>query len=616
MSVIPENPFPDIVPDRAGHAASGSTQGVVDGGDLERLERILLAADFEQTLRACVAALAGHEGGVQRAFALARANGADELRELARSENGTLADARPPSGSTIATPDDPCVKALGVRVPVAGAAASPHWTESGVERVIAVALRVEEYPIAVLAVEPAAGNAESDEETWPRLLRVLTVAESALARAHQATEIRQWAHQAQLLQEMSHATLSHMNVAEGLSRVTRIACQALNARGSALWVAGARAESLRLESTFGPAANRERVARGLEAVAHDCLATRRIQCVEAPDQDPRLLPDVATALRAVVFLPIVAYDEVRGVLALYDPFPRSAIAPPGFSRSDLAFLALLSDQAAVILENTKLFERIRRGEKRIEDDRGHLLQLERLAGLGELSARVAQEARHPLSAIGGFARRALKATGPEDPQRDCLDVIVREADRLERLLAEQLQFALSLQARMEHPLIQSVLQECSEGLVRKRVRLLKKLAPDLSQLLLDAEKIKQVLRNVLAHALAAAPMGGRLRVESRRVQRFVVIEVAHDGPRASGDMAEQLFVPFALAKTAAPGPALAVARQIVHVHGGEIRLRSEGDWGTIFSFTLPVNENQDRRAHPASDRRRSRPDRRNRYPVA
>src|SRR5262249_10325067 len=143
----------------------------------------------------------------------------------------------------------------------------------------------------------------------------------------------------------------------------------------------------------------------------------------------------------------------------------------------------------------------------------------------------------------------------------------------------------------------------------------KKLAPDLSQLLLDSEKIKQVLRNVLAHALGAAPMGGRLRVESRRVQRFVVIEVAHDGPRASGDMAEQLFVPFALAKSHTPGPARAVAGKIVHVPGGELRLRSEGDGGTIFSFTLPVNENQDRRPPPASDRRHSRVDRRNRYPA-
>jgi signal transduction histidine kinase len=75
-----------------------------------------------------------------------------------------------------------------------------------------------------------------------------------------------------------------------------------------------------------------------------------------------------------------------------------------------------------------------------------------------------------------------------------------------------------------------------------------------------------------------------------------------------------LFVPFAAARRSGDAVGLALAQQVVQSHGGEIRVRSEGDWGVIFSFTLPVVENQDRR-RPA-DRRGQRTDRRNRFPAA
>jgi nitrogen-specific signal transduction histidine kinase len=77
---------------------------------------------------------------------------------------------------------------------------------------------------------------------------------------------------------------------------------------------------------------------------------------------------------------------------------------------------------------------------------------------------------------------------------------------------------------------------------------------------------------------------------------------------------EQLFVPFALSRQGGPGVGLAVAQQVLKQHGGEMRVRSEGEWSTIFSFTLPIPENQDRR-HQGQERRHSRGDRRERFPA-
>jgi nitrogen-specific signal transduction histidine kinase len=140
------------------------------------------------------------------------------------------------------------------------------------------------------------------------------------------------------------------------------------------------------------------------------------------------------------------------------------------------------------------------------------------------------------------------------------------------------------------------------------VRLVKKLAPDLPTLLLDAARIRRVVANIVACALEAVPTGGRMRVETRRAGVNVVLDVVHDRTRQAGDALEHLFAPFGAASASGSALGLSVAQQIVREHGGEIRVRSEDEWSSVFSVTLPVLDNQDRRR--ARDRRGARSDRR------
>ena len=90
-------------------------------------------------------------------------------------------------------------------------------------------------------------------------------------------------------------------------------------------------------------------------------------------------------------------------------------------------------------------------------------------------------------------------------------------------------------------------------------------------------------------------MGGRIQVESRRAGGYVLVEIAFDGQRQGGDLLEQLFVPFATGPASGAAVGLGMAQQIVREQGGEVRVRGESDWSTIFSFTLPVAGNEDRR---------------------
>jgi signal transduction histidine kinase len=106
------------------------------------------------------------------------------------------------------------------------------------------------------------------------------------------------------------------------------------------------------------------------------------------------------------------------------------------------------------------------------------------------------------------------------------------------------------------------------------------------------------------------PVGGRIQVQSRRAGEHVAVEISHDGSRSAGELLEQLFVPFATGAQGGAAVGLGVAQQIVREHGGEIRVRGEGEWGTIFSFTLPIAGNEDRRQ--SGDRRAGRGERRRR----
>ena len=101
-----------------------------------------------------------------------------------------------------------------------------------------------------------------------------------------------------------------------------------------------------------------------------------------------------------------------------------------------------------------------------------------------------------------------------------------------------------------------------------------------------------------------------MRVETRRAGAFVVLDVVHDRTREAGDALEQLFAPFGSLPVSGAALGLGVAQQIVREHGGEIRVRAQDEWSSVFSVTLPVLDNADRRRRV--DRRTSRGERRRR----
>lgn len=593
----------------------------------------LFVADAERSVLAGRHAVGPLDAGEARRLAAAARSGGDLVGTLRALDDDTLESAAPSATAHVRGLSLPLVAGLDPTLDACLAAGSARFEASDADAVrpvwgerlalagfAAALVRAAGRPVALLVADRAftgSGVSAGDEA---RLAHVAGLAGVAIERARAARELAERGGQLATLEEAGKSAVKATSLRSELALLVRAATQTLSCRGGVLWRTAGERSALLLESVHVSDDRDDplRQAEALEALARIVLREGAPRALADAAADPVLDPSAVRGFGAVFAVPVPGPTRAAGILVLWGPEPRALAEPGGFGRDDIRFVEALAAVLGGVLAQAALSERVRQAETRLAETRKQLATVERMAALGELAARAAHEVQNPLASIGGFARRVHKGLSADDPNREYLEIILREADRIERLLAEQLQFVRLSRPRLAiesvNQIIGAVIGQRTEPISKKRVRLLKKLAPDVPTLLLDAEKIQQVVANMLDSALANVPGNGRLRVETRRAQGFVVVEIAGEGPPLAGDMLEQLFVPFAASRKSGESVGLALAQQVVQSHGGEIRVRSEGDWGVIFSFTLPVGENEDRRR--ANERRGVRNDRRNRFPAA
>jgi two-component system NtrC family sensor kinase len=128
-------------------------------------------------------------------------------------------------------------------------------------------------------------------------------------------------------------------------------------------------------------------------------------------------------------------------------------------------------------------------------------------------------------------------------------------------------------------------------LERKRIVLKKSLPEDLPPILADAELIRQVLLNLLANAVEAAPENGRIEVKAEAVEQggksMIAVHVSDDGPGMSQEFATRIFEPFVTGKPEGTGLGLYISAAIAERHGGRLTLDSTGPGGSRFTLLLP-----------------------------
>jgi signal transduction histidine kinase len=247
--------------------------------------------------------------------------------------------------------------------------------------------------------------------------------------------------------------------------------------------------------------------------------------------------------------------------------------------------------------------------RRLNDRELERRRLTPLAELGASTRDLAGATVRALADVLAFGRRVARDLPAPDLNREYLEALVSEVERLERLWSEQVELAslgtVQLVPSDLNALLEELEQGVSERIMKRKGRIIRRLAAGLPPLLIDSTRLRRVLERILAALLESLPVSGRLKIETRRAGDQVQIHLAADGPRRAGETLDRLFGAFTDAASPGRGPLGPAVRQIVREHGGEIGVRADAEWPALYLLTLPIRGNQERR-RPSTDRREGR----------
>jgi two-component system NtrC family sensor kinase len=260
-----------------------------------------------------------------------------------------------------------------------------------------------------------------------------------------------------------------------------------------------------------------------------------------------------------------------------------------FSVGDLELLNTLAAEAAIALENARLYEELRRSQDIIH-------RAGRLSALGTLAAGIAHEVRNPLVSIQTFFQLAPQRLHDEEFFTTFLNTTAAEVKRISTLITELLAFARSptrslglIDLRQTVERIVTLLQPEAK---KQKLALTHTLAPDLPAVLADGDQIKQVLINLILNAIQATQPGGAVSILGRTMRngstRVVQLEVRDTGVGIPPEQLDEIFNPFFTTKAKGTGLGLAIAHQIVSEHGGVLAVESKVGKGTSFFTDLPA----------------------------
>jgi signal transduction histidine kinase len=259
-------------------------------------------------------------------------------------------------------------------------------------------------------------------------------------------------------------------------------------------------------------------------------------------------------------------------------------------------------------------ERLQHAYGELQASQERLVRSERLAAIGQMSAKVSHEVRNPLSSISLNAElledelAALPAEGGAEAKR-LVASIRSQVDVLSTVSEEYLRFARLPKPKLDGvalaPLVEDLAQFVRPELSAREVQIAVDVAPDVPQLRMDAGQIRQVLLNLVRNAAEAMPEGGTVRIVARALSaerpdapappQVVEVTVTDTGGGVPAEDAERIFEPFFTRKGSGTGLGLAIAREIATAHGGTLTCECGAGPGAAFHLTLPVADAEDPR---------------------
>jgi len=277
--------------------------------------------------------------------------------------------------------------------------------------------------------------------------------------------------------------------------------------------------------------------------------------------------------------PIIIDDEAVGVLNV------ESTEVDTFTEQHRVFLELLAMHVASAIDRIRRFEEL---ENLVEEKTRELVESERLATAGRISAMVGHDLRSPLQTI----KNSLYMIKHEpEKQEEMLELIDSSVDYAGKMLEE-----LSIRTRDDTPLrrntdLNDLLRKAvSETSVPGKIDLDLRLSEGLDSIAVDPTQIRRVIDNLIRNAFEAMPQGGKLKVSSEVDGDDVVLTVSDNGMGIREDELENLFKPFYSTKSEGMGIGLAYCKRAIKAHGGTITVESKVRSGTTFTVRIPLKD--------------------------
>jgi signal transduction histidine kinase len=343
-----------------------------------------------------------------------------------------------------------------------------------------------------------------------------------------------------------------------------------------------------------------------QSLTGSVVTSGELLMVQDPADDLRMAPAHREnyrrqGVRAFLAAPVKIDDKVIGVLGI-----RTCRAE-GFSKADVEMARALASQAAIALENSRLYQELQRAFDDLSQAKDQLVQAQKMEAIGQLAGGIAHDFNNILTVIGGRSQLLLSRTTANDRARPDIELIAQASDRAAALTRQLLAFSrkqvLEPKALDLNALVGGLAPMLSR-LIGEHIELLIAPGAGLGQVMADPGQLEQVIMNLAVNARDAMPEGGTVKIETGSVDlpdgakhaqgqippgHYVTLSVHDSGCGIEPTTLTKIFEPFFTTKESGKGTGLGLSTVygIVHQSNGFIRVDSTLGQGTVFTVYLP-----------------------------
>ena len=221
----------------------------------------------------------------------------------------------------------------------------------------------------------------------------------------------------------------------------------------------------------------------------------------------------------------------------------------------------------------------------------HLIQSEKLAGVGKLAAGIAHEINNPLTCVLTNSSLMLADLSPDDPRREDLQTIIDETLRCRKIVKGLLDFARQTKPQKQvlsiNKTVEDVLALIRNQASFQNIAIQTELDPLLPPVFADADQMRQVILNIVLNGADAMAQGGKLHIRSHSNSNHVELNISDTGSGIPEEIRDKLFEPFFSTKKTGTGLGLSIAYGILERHGGKLEVESAPNRGATVTVILP-----------------------------